>query len=150
MKIEDLARPGLLALGVAGLAATALIGFAAGMAVSRDPEALRRTARRVAREAARGIERATLLASQASEHIGDLWAEAREEALAEVDAADFERAAAGSMKASRATGGAAAGAGAAAAVRKTKAKVPRKTASRPRKPRAPVTGAAADDSTGTV
>ena len=94
MKIEDLARPGLMAFGVAGLAATALLGFAAGVALSRDPEALRRAAQRMAREAARGLEQATLLAAQAREQVGDLWAEAREHAVAEVDAADFERSAA--------------------------------------------------------
>lgn len=94
MKIEDLARPGLMAFGVAGLAATALLGFAAGVALSRDPEALRRAAQRVAREAARGLEQATLLAAQAREQVGDLWAEAREHAVADIDAADFERSAA--------------------------------------------------------
>ena len=133
MKIEDLARPGLLALGVAGIAATALIGFAAGVAVSRDPEALRRTGRRVVREAARGIERASLLAAQASEHVRDLWAEAREEALAEVDAADFERTA--SRRAEPAGKAAAADVDAKAAS-KTKARASRKAAARVRKPRA--------------
>lgn len=95
MKTEDIARPGVLALGVAGIAATALLGFAAGVAVARDPEILRRTARRVAR----GLESATLMAAQAREHVGDLWAHAREEAVAEVDAADFERAASSAAKA---------------------------------------------------
>jgi hypothetical protein len=95
MKIEELARPGLMALGIA---ATTLFGFAAGVAVARDPEALRRTARRVAR----GLERAKLLAAQAREHVGDLWAEAREEVLAEVDVADFERAAASASTATAA------------------------------------------------
>lgn len=95
MKIEDVARPGLLALGVVGVAATALLGFAAGVAVARDPAVLRRTARGLAR----GLERATLLTAQAREYVGDLWAEAREEALAEVDAADFERAAKSASKA---------------------------------------------------
>jgi hypothetical protein len=106
MKIEDLTRPSLLtlgALGIAGLAATALAGFAVGMAVSRDPEALKRNARALARQAARGVEQATLLAAQAREHLGDLWAEAREEALAEVDAADFARAAAAAAPAARRT-----------------------------------------------
>jgi hypothetical protein len=93
MKIEDAARPGLIALGLAGMAATAMLGFAAGIAASRDPEGLKRTARRVMRETAQGLERAALMASQAREHIADLWAEAREEAVAEVDAADFARAA---------------------------------------------------------
>jgi len=121
MKIEDVARPGLIALGVVGVAATALLGFAAGVAVSRDPEVLRRTARGLAR----GLERVTLMAAQAREHVGDLWAEASEEALAEVDAADFERAAA---KASATVPAASA----AAAPRKAA----RKRAPGPRKPRA--------------
>ncbi len=121
MKIEEVARPGMLALGIVGIAATALLGFAAGVAVARDPDVLRRTARRLAR----GLERATLMAAQAREHVGDLWAEAREEALAEVDAADFERAAASAAKAAPT-------AAAAAAPKKAR----RKPASRPRKPRA--------------
>jgi hypothetical protein len=89
--------------------------------VARDPEVLRRTARGLAR----GLERATLMAAQTREHVGDLWAEAREEALAEVDAADFERAAANASKAAPAATAAAAPSNAA-----------RKRASRPRKPRA--------------
>ena len=104
MKFAELARPGLIVLGIA---ATALLGFAAGVAVSRDPEAVRRTTRRLARAAALSLERATLLAAQAREHIGDLWAEAREAAVADVDAADFKRAA-GATKAPRAAAAAAA------------------------------------------
>jgi len=106
MKIEDFTRPGLLklgALGVAGLAATALAGFAVGVAVSRDPETLKRAARSLARNAARGIEQATLMAAQAREYLGDLWAEAREEALAEADEADFARAAAAAAPPAAAT-----------------------------------------------
>ncbi|WP_291008966.1 hypothetical protein [Hydrogenophaga sp.] len=122
MKIEDVARPGLLALGVMGVAATALLGFAAGVAVARDPEVLRRTARRLARS----LERATLTVAQAREHVGDLWAEAREDALAEVDAAEFERAAAKASPAAPASA-------AAAAPRKAA----RKSAPTTRKPRAP-------------
>ena len=106
MKFAELARPGLIVLGIA---ATALLGFAAGVAVSRDPEAVRRTTRRLARAAALSLERATLLAAQAREHIGDLWAEAREAAVADVDAADFKRAA-GATKAPRAAAAAAAAA----------------------------------------
>ncbi len=102
MKIETLARPGLVALGVVGIATTALLGFAAGVAVSRDPKAVRRTARRVAGAAAVALERATLLAAQAREHVGDLWAQARDAAVADVDDADFERTAAGASNASRA------------------------------------------------
>lgn len=120
MKTEDLARPGVLALGVVGIAATALLGFAAGVAVARDPELLRRTARRVAR----GLESATLMAAQAREHVGDLWAHAREEAVAEVDAADFERAASSAAKAAPAAAAA-------------PAKPARKRATATRKPRKP-------------
>ena len=132
MKINELARPGLMALGVVGIAATALLGFAAGMAVARDPQALRRTARRVAGEAARGLELASLMAAQAREHIGDLWAEAREEALAKVDAADFKRATASASKATPTAAGVVGTAGVAPA---PQSKAPRKRASRPRKPR---------------
>jgi microcystin-dependent protein len=135
MKIEELVRPGLVALGVVGITATALLGFAVGVAVSRDPEALRRTARRVAGAAALGIEHATLMAAQLREHVGDLWAEAREAAVVDTDAADFERAKAAASKAQRAAANATAtpDAEAAAAV----AKPARKRATRPRKARAP-------------
>ena len=132
MKIDELVRPGLMALGVVGIAATALLGFAAGMAVARDPKALRSTARRVVREAARGLERASLMVAQAREHVGDLWAEAREEALAEVDAADFKRATAGASKASPTAAG---GVGTAGVAPAPQSQAPRKRASRPRKPR---------------
>lgn len=132
MKIDELARPGLIVLGVVGIAATTLLGFAAGVVAARDPQALRRTVRRVALEVARSLERATLMAAQAREQVGDLWAEVREEALGEVDAADFERAAASAPKASRAAMGAAAAAGTASA---PQGKASRKRASRSRKPR---------------
>lgn len=125
MKTEDLVRPGALALSVLGIAATALLGFVAGVAVTRDPAILRRTARRVAR----GLESATLMAARAREHVGDLWAEAREEAIAEVDAADFERAAADAAEA--APPAAAAGA---------TVKAARKRAGGPRKPRKSASG----------
>ena len=132
MKIDELARPGLMALGVVGIAATTLLGFAVGLAMARDPQALRRSARRVVREAARGLERASLMAAQAREHVGDLWAEAREEALAEVDAADFKRATAGASKASPTAAG---GVGTAGVAPAPQSQAPRKRASRPRKPR---------------
>lgn len=127
MKIETLARPGLIVLG---MAATALLGFAAGVAVSRDPEALRRTTRRVAGAAALGLERATLMAAQAREQLSDLWAEARDAAVTDVDAADFKRTAAAASKASDAA--AAAGDGSA-----TAKKPARKRATSVRKARAP-------------
>jgi hypothetical protein len=93
MKLDKIGLPGLLALGAAGAAASALLGLAAGVAIARNPEAIRRTAARLAHEAAHGIEQATLLAEQAREQIGDLWAEAREAARTAVDTEDFERAA---------------------------------------------------------
>ena len=148
MKIDELARPGLMALGVVGIAATTLLGFAVGLAMARDPQALRRTARRVVREAARGLERASLMAAQAREHVGDLWAEAREEALAEVDAADFKRATAGASKASPTAAGVD---GTAGVAREPQSQAPRKPASRPRKPRvsrAAAKKAATKDTTG--
>ena len=132
MKIDELARPGLIALGFMGIAATTVLGFAVGLAMARDPQALRRTARRVVREAARGLERASLMAAQAREHVGDLWAEAREEALAEVDATDFKRATTGASKASPTAAG---GVGTAGVAPAPQSKAPRKRASRPRKPR---------------
>ena len=132
MKIEEITRPGMLALGAVGFAATALLAFAAGVAVARNPEVLRRTMRSVAL----GIEHATLMAAQASEHIGDLWAQAREEAVSSVDAADFERAAAGAAK----TAPAPAAATATAAAVPTKAA--RKRAASARKPRKSTAAAA--------
>ena len=131
-----------------GIAATTVLGFAVGLAMARDPQALRRTARRVVREAARGLERASLMAAQAREHVGDLWAEAREEALAEVDAADLKRATAGASKASPT---AAAGVGTAGVAPAPQSQAPRKRASRPRKPsvsRAAAKKAVTKDTTG--
>jgi hypothetical protein len=136
MKIEEIAQPGVIALGVVGIAATALLGFAAGAAVARDPEVLRRTVRRVARS----LERATLVVAQAREHVGDLWAEAREDAIAEVDAADFKRAASSAAKPAPA-----------AAAPATPVKAARKRAASPRKGRkstAPVTPTTSKDTDG--
>lgn len=82
MTVENLARPGPLALGI--------LGIAADVAAARDPDVMPRTARGLPR----GLKRATLTAAQAWEHAGDLWAEAHENTIAEVDTADFERAAA--------------------------------------------------------
>ncbi|TMH13743.1 MAG: hypothetical protein E6H65_02175 [Betaproteobacteria bacterium] len=141
MKLTDIARPGLMLLGAAGLTAAAVLGFTAGVIAGRDPEALRRTAQRVAREAARGFERAALFAAQAREHVGDLWAEAREEALAEVDAADFAKAAARGRKAP---------AGAAASARPARKRASAKRAAPARKRRsAAQSGAQAADTKAT-
>lgn len=137
MKVEDLARGGVIVLGVA---AGALLGFVAGMAYARDPQVLRRTAGRYLRGAAQGLEQATLMAAQAREHIGDLWAEAREEALAEVDARDFARkAAAAAAEAPQAADGAAAAAPAAAPERPRR----RRSATAAAKPAAKKTARAA-------
>jgi hypothetical protein len=104
MKIDQIPRPSPIVLGVTGLAAIAMLGFAAGLVVARNPQALAGAARRVAREAARGLEQASLLAAQTREHMGDLWAEVREEVRAEVDDADFERAAASASTAKTVAG----------------------------------------------
>jgi hypothetical protein len=78
-----LSIPGLLVLGVAGLAATALAGYTAGTIAARNPEGARRLMRRAVREASRGLEHATRLAAEAREQFGDLVAEAKEEARAD-------------------------------------------------------------------
>lgn len=144
MKIDTLTRSGLVALGVAAIAATALLGFAAGVAVSRDPEALRRRARLVVGAAAAGVERATLMAAQAREQLGDLWAEARDAAVTDVDEADFERAAAAAAKAPRAatTAGAASARGKKTA--RKQAPPARKTRARAAASAKAVTSASAD------
>jgi hypothetical protein len=97
MKISDIATPGLVVLGVAGLAATALVGFAAGTMVTRDPAGARRVLRRAVREASRGLGQATRFAAEAREQFGDLVAEAREEARTDAarPARDGQRAARG-------------------------------------------------------
>jgi hypothetical protein len=135
MKIESLARPGLIALGLVGIAATALLGFAAGVAVTRDPEAVRRTTRKVARAAAVGLERATLMAAQARERIGDLWAEARDAAVADVDDTDFDRAASAAVKKPRRTAPAKSTATASAAEAKKPARKRTPSARNPRIPK---------------
>jgi hypothetical protein len=100
MKILDLARPSWGAMAVAALAGTA-VGFAVGFVVGRDPAAARRAAGRATQWAATGVEQATLWAAQLREHLGDLWAEARDASLGAVDAADFERQAAASAASTR-------------------------------------------------
>ncbi|MBC7942750.1 MAG: hypothetical protein H7Z19_23855 [Chitinophagaceae bacterium] len=136
MKIETLTRPGLIALGMVGIAATAVLGFAAGVAVTRDPEAVRRTARRVAHAAALTLERGALMAAQAREHVGDLWAEARETAVSAVDDADFTRAAAGAAQPPRGAAAATPSAKAKPAASAPTKKPARKRAARPRKTQA--------------
>jgi hypothetical protein len=151
MKLEKIGLPGLLALGAAGAAASALLGLAAGVAIARNPEAIRRTATRLAHDAAQGLEQATLFAAQAREQIGDLWAEAREAARAAVDTADFDRAAAAGPGVGPEGSGAGRSPGAADAMRDPSAAADapapaRRPATRRRKaagPTAPVAGARA-------
>lgn len=87
MAVSDYIKPGAIALGVAAAAA---LGFAAGYAVGRDPQLLRRSLR----AASGGMERLLGAWAETREEIGDLWAEAREDARRAVDDADFEPAAA--------------------------------------------------------
>lgn len=89
MSVGDYTKPAVIALGVA--AATAF-AFAAGYAIGRDPQLLRRTLR----AASGGVERLLGAWAETREEIGDLWAEAREDARREADDSAFERAAANS------------------------------------------------------
>jgi len=79
---KDLFKP----LGaVAALAGSAALGFVAGYAVGRDPEA----AKRLMAFVARGIDRVSLAVAETREELGDLWAEARSEARAQWEEAQF-------------------------------------------------------------
>ena len=96
MKSERMVRPRFLALGVAGLSATALLGLAAGLVLAaRNPQAARRTAQRMAGQAAHGFDQASKRAAQARERVSGLWEKMREEALARVGATRAGAAAAG-------------------------------------------------------
>jgi hypothetical protein len=79
---KDLFKP----LGaVAALAGSAALGFVAGYAVGRDPEA----AKRLMVFVARGIDRVSLAVAETREELGDRWAEARSEARARWEEAQF-------------------------------------------------------------
>jgi hypothetical protein len=78
MDTKDLLRAGAI---VAGVAAVAAIGFAAGYIIARDPRALRR----VARSAAGGLERIQIALAETREEIADLWAEVQSEARQDVE-----------------------------------------------------------------
>jgi hypothetical protein len=82
MKASDLGRPGVIALSVAAAAA---LGFAAGYLVARNPELLRRWAGLLAGS----VERLTGSAAETREHLADLWAQAREDALQATEEASF-------------------------------------------------------------
>lgn len=96
MKLFNIAAPGILTLGIAGLAATAMVGFAVGTVVARDPQRSRRAMRRVVREGSRALDHATRLATEAREQFSDIVAQAREEAAA--GAAESPQAAARSTR----------------------------------------------------
>jgi hypothetical protein len=79
---KDLFKP----LGaVAALAGSAALGFVAGYALGRDPEA----AKRLMAFVARGIDRVSLAVAETREELGDRWAEARSEARARWEEAQF-------------------------------------------------------------
>ena len=75
---NDLQKP---LIAVLALGAAAAAGFAAGYLVGRDPE----TDRRLAKTAASGMLRARVAAAEAMENLGDLWADARAEALRDIE-----------------------------------------------------------------
>jgi uncharacterized protein YdaU (DUF1376 family) len=84
--LKDLARPPVLL----ALAGSAVVGFAAGYLIGRDPQLLRR----VLAAAAQGWEQTRLSLAEAREDLADQWAEATESARRDVEAAAFATAAA--------------------------------------------------------
>lgn len=79
---KDLFKP----LGsIAALAGSAALGFVAGYAVGRDPAA----AKRLMQFVARSFDRASLAVAETREELGDLWAEARADARAQWEEAQF-------------------------------------------------------------
>lgn len=81
---KDLFKP----LGsIAALAGSAALGFVAGYAVGRDPAA----AKRLMQFVARSFDRASLAVAETREELGDLWAEARSEARAHWEDAQFAK-----------------------------------------------------------
>jgi hypothetical protein len=95
MAVSDYIKPGAMVLGVAAAAA---LGFAAGYAFARDPQLLRRTLR----AASGGVERLMGAWAETREEIGDLWAEAREDARRAVEDDAFEQAGAAAAAATAA------------------------------------------------
>jgi len=119
---------------VAGVAATLAVGFVAGAALTRDPQALRRWAK----AGAVGLMRLQISAAEAREELADMWAEVQAEAVEEVE--EQAMAAARAAQAAReapieaeATVVAAAGAAAGAKKRATRARrsAPRRKAAAP-------------------
>jgi hypothetical protein len=81
---KDLFKP----LGsIAALAGSAALGFVAGYAVGRDPAA----AKRLMQFVATSFDRASLAVAETREELGDLWAEARSEARAHWEEAQFAK-----------------------------------------------------------
>lgn len=70
---------------IAALAGSAALGFVAGYAVGRDPAA----AKRLMQFVARSFDRASLAVAETREELGDLWAEARADARAQWEEAQF-------------------------------------------------------------
>jgi hypothetical protein len=99
IELKDTIRPGALLLAAAAGAAA---GFALGLMAGRYPE----TARRAALALARGVGRARFRIAETVEELSDLWAEAREVALREIEADAFARDAAAAAMAGAAGGAA--------------------------------------------
>ena len=78
MSVEDFQKP---IIAVLGLGAAATAGFVAGFVVGRDPE----TARKLARTLASGVTRTQVTLAETWESLGDMWAEAREQARSDLE-----------------------------------------------------------------
>jgi len=128
MSFNDIFKPAAL-LGAIGAAAA---GVAVGLAIGRDPQALRR----FAGAAARGVGRAQLALAETTEEMIDMWEDLREQARRELEEARFEAAA---SRGRESAGGAAAATAATAAAQ---AEAPAAPASKRRAPRAGAKGRA--------
>lgn len=82
MDLKDMQTP---LIGALGLGAAATAGFVAGYIVGRDPE----LARKLTRALASGMTRTQVALAETWENLGDLWAEARDEARDQVEAERF-------------------------------------------------------------
>ena len=82
MDLKDLQTP---LIGALGLGAAASAGFVAGYIVGRDPE----LARKLTGALASGLTRTQVALAETWENLGDLWAEARDEAREQVEAERF-------------------------------------------------------------
>jgi hypothetical protein len=82
MSLEDLARRTATVAALAGI--TALVGAGTWIAVKRPD-----LARQALRTLARGAEKLRLAVAETAEELGDVWAEARDEVAAEIEARAF-------------------------------------------------------------